>query len=183
MSMFPAVMTKLSSAAVFLPLLLVVLWSLCFMLSVNAGKDTAESLFVEAETYLKDSPKLKLFSRAHSFMVNTDAGTPVALKDLKDGAKHDLEDMLKKRFGSQVKLADVEFDVAAPAGNVDDNTGGGNEMAREHVVNVTVEIKNESKILKISEIERQRSIESSCGTRKRALPCIPRPPPFAQLNI
>eukprot|EP00922_Rhytidocystis_sp_ex-Travisia-forbesii_P008475 GHVS01012450.1.p1 GENE.GHVS01012450.1~~GHVS01012450.1.p1 ORF type:complete len:407 (-),score=33.90 GHVS01012450.1:70-1290(-) len=136
MSMFRAVMTKLSSAAVrLLPLLLVVLCSVFFIVSVDAGNDGGVEVDETRLVYHLIRNHLMFISDAHSFLVNTGLDTDTNVQQLKQSVKLLVQNIMATYIDSisQVEVYDIEF--VSVATNVDNKIRGrggrGNEMAQQ----------------------------------------------------
>eukprot|EP00922_Rhytidocystis_sp_ex-Travisia-forbesii_P010139 GHVS01014866.1.p1 GENE.GHVS01014866.1~~GHVS01014866.1.p1 ORF type:complete len:390 (+),score=56.96 GHVS01014866.1:142-1170(+) len=129
------------------------------MLSVNAGKHNKTrpdenlrkklSVFHEVEVCLKSSDTLQFFSDAHLFLMNNKLRNADTHERLKANAKSDLQKVLRRVVRVKVEVTDVQFGVEVAA-EVDNDTEGGNKMAEQDVVVVTVKIEDVSEMFEIN---------------------------------
>eukprot|EP00922_Rhytidocystis_sp_ex-Travisia-forbesii_P065964 GHVS01097946.1.p1 GENE.GHVS01097946.1~~GHVS01097946.1.p1 ORF type:complete len:214 (+),score=11.61 GHVS01097946.1:207-848(+) len=87
-------------------------------------------------------------SEPHWFIMNNDGETSRTFTDLKSKATNRLDEELRV-VGDGIDIMDIQFGAAVPA-DVDNNRGGGNEMAQQDVVKVLVDIANKLKLFNIN---------------------------------
>eukprot|EP00922_Rhytidocystis_sp_ex-Travisia-forbesii_P065967 GHVS01097949.1.p2 GENE.GHVS01097949.1~~GHVS01097949.1.p2 ORF type:complete len:157 (+),score=32.10 GHVS01097949.1:103-573(+) len=117
-------------------------------------------VFEKVEVCLNSSENLKFFSAAHWFLMNTELETVLTHRGLKDTVRLDLQKHLQRDVGVNVHGMDIVLGAAVPA-DVDNNTGGGNEMAEQDVVKIDIQIADRWIMFKIDG-----------GTRREVTNCL-----------